>query len=115
MIISSLMFLLGCQHVLLNYGGHSPYPLLHVLHILNGGVEGRWLLLLGYFGHIKNAPGPLAEQELERGELGGGLRSLPNGKEHIRQEQVPVPVLLIQDSSDNSLDSVLVATHGLWE
>lgn len=60
----SLLLSLGCQHVLFNYGDHPPYLLLHVLHILNGGVEGGWLLLPGFFGHIKKTPGSLAKQKL---------------------------------------------------
>lgn len=70
-------------------------------------MEGGWLLLLGFFGHVKKAPGLLAKQDLEVGGCGGFLRSLPNGEQHIGYEQVPVPDLLVCESSGYQFEGLI--------
>lgn len=78
--------------------GVTAYLLLHALHIFDGGVERRWMLLPGFFGHVKKAPRPSTEQELEGGEPSGSLKSLPNSEQHIGQEHIPILDLFIHDS-----------------
>lgn len=47
-VVDLLLFPVDCLHVLLYYGGHTLNMLVHLLDVVNEGVEWRWLLLPGF-------------------------------------------------------------------